>query len=327
MSKTKEATLSKLEEKLPTKLPQQFTYWLRPKINEQDSIGLSKYGRSKFPGTVEVIRPGLDHQRRVWKTGLDEFAPEVQMLPSNEKEKKMKEIVELRESLEKMTGFDLSCRESNDFWESETVTVTFSENARPLKPSLNPIDKIKVLWLKAKGNIPFGDDDLYNPRYSGVPFYIETDEMESSKKKNKRNLYKEAISAGVKLEDNYDKLHKICILLQLTRKVNISQMALSDLLDNYIEVNKNNRNELETFVEYAKMDEQELSALYMFNRALHWGIVKYDSSTKVYHRGGTNFAATKGDSIKFLTHPENASHFAEIKNELDKRELQNRGID
>lgn len=35
-------------------------YWVRPKVNQDDAIGLSKYGKSKWTDSVDVYQPLWD---------------------------------------------------------------------------------------------------------------------------------------------------------------------------------------------------------------------------------------------------------------------------
>ena len=72
------------------------------------SIGLDKYGRSKFPTVFEIMQPGRTPDGR-WVTGLDENALSINRIndPLLRQQRK-EEILEMRLELERLTNLDLS---------------------------------------------------------------------------------------------------------------------------------------------------------------------------------------------------------------------------
>ena len=257
-------------------------YWIRPKVNQDDAIGLSKYGKSKWTDSVDVYQPLWDSKLKKYLTGLDENDPEVLSIKDKkEREAKQAELVALREKLEALTGFNLLPQ--SDFWKNEMMV--FSENSKPLVPYLYANDRIKVEWLKRRGDIPFGSHDLYNSKYTDCKFYIETEDEAINKRKNRKNLQKEAIAASVYLENDYDKLFKVCQILGINKKVNVSGATLIDKLDEWIEKNKKYPDSLQKLVDLYGKKVQELQILSDVEDALYYSLIGFDSSTKTYYRG------------------------------------------
>lgn len=299
-------------------------YWVRPKVNQDDAIGLSKYGKSKWTDSVDVYQPLWDSKLKKYLTGLDENDPEVLSIKDKkEREAKQAELVALREKLEALTGFNLLPQ--SDFWENEMMV--FSENSKPLVPYLYANDRIKVEWLKRRGDIPFGSHDLYNSKYTDCKFYIETEDEAINKRKNRKNLQKEAIAASVYLENDYDKLFKVCQILGINKKVNVSGATLIDKLDEWIEKNKKYPDSLQKLVDLYGKKVQELQILSDVEDALYYSLIGFDSSTKTYYRGGVNLGETKNDIVKFFLTPENGTHYIEMKESISKRKQTARGID
>lgn len=299
-------------------------YWVRPKVNQDDAIGLSKYGKSKWTDSVDVYQPLWDSKLKKYLTGLDENDPEVLSIKDKkEREAKQAELVALREKLEALTGFNLLPQ--SDFWKNEMMV--FSENSKPLVPYLYANDRIKVEWLKRRGDIPFGSHDLYNSKYTDCKFYIETEDEAINKRKNRKNLQKEAIAASVYLENDYDKLFKVCQILGINKKVNVSGATLIDKLDEWIEKNKKYPDSLQKLVDLYGKKVQELQILSDVEDALYYSLIGFDSSTKTYYRGGVNLGETKNDIVKFFLTPENGTHYIEMKDSISKRKQTARGID
>lgn len=299
-------------------------YWIRPKVNQDDAIGLSKYGKSKWTDSVDVYQPLWDSKLKKYLTGLDENDPEVLSIKDKkEREAKQAELVALREKLEALTGFNLLPQ--SDFWKNEMMV--FSENSKPLVPYLYANDRIKVEWLKRRGDIPFGSHDLYNSKYTDCKFYIETEDEAINKRKNRKNLQKEAIAASVYLENDYDKLFKVCQILGINKKVNVSGATLIDKLDEWIEKNKKYPDSLQKLVDLYGKKVQELQILSDVEDALYYSLIGFDSSTKTYYRGGVNLGETKNDIVKFFLTPENGTHYIEMKDSISKRKQTARGID
>lgn len=302
----------------------QFFYWIRPKLNAEDTIGLSKYGKSKWSGCVELIHPAYDERSKKWLTGLDEYDPTVLTLKTqSERTKRQEEIKELRESLERMTGENLSPT-NDEFWSKEILS--FSENTKPLTPYINARDRIKVEWLKRRGDVPFGNHDLYNPKYMDAKFYIETEDESINKRKSAKNLQKEALAASYNLENEHDKLWKICSLLNINKAYNISTESLINKLDEWIERNKKYPDTIESLIELNKKTLHELEGLTVLQLALDFNLVNWDGRSKCYYRGGTTFGSTKDEAVKFLSDPENGHIFVEIKNAVDNKKRNHRGL-
>lgn len=319
-NKEEENIIEKIQEKQLTtdKKARPNYYWIRPKVTEQDAYGLNNYGLSKWRDTLETIPCARDNESGRWLTGLDEFDPKITSIKDvEEREKKQSEIRELREQLERLTGLNLSPNNDN-FWGDYLIVL--SDKSRPFVPHINPKDRIAIEVLKRRGDIPFGADDLYNARYVDAKFYIETEEAEQTNKNSRRKYEKEAIAASFELENDYDKLWKVCYLLGLTKTFNESLSSLIGKVDEYIERNKKYSDELDKLIRLVNLDNIELDGLTIFRKAVRANIVRFDASSKVYYRGGFNMKGSELESVKFLLLPENSGEYGIIVSEVSQKE-------
>lgn len=319
-TKTEETIVAEVREKIvkKEKKARPHYYWIRPKVTDGDVFGLSNYGLSKWRDTIETIPCAYDYEAGKWLTGLDEFDPKILMIEDEEKRKsKQEEVKTLRESLERQTGLNLSAT-NHEFWENYLIVL--SDRSRPFIPMLNPKDRIAIEVLKRRGDIPFGSHDLYNANYTDAKFYIETEEAEANVRKNRRTLEKEAIAASFSLEKDYDRLWKICYLLQLTKTANESTQSLVEKVDEYIERNKKQGDELQKLLDLNSLSDGDLDALTYFRKAVKANIIKFDRETKLFYRGGFNMKSTELESIKVLTLPDNTADYVDIIQEVNRKE-------
>ena len=92
---------------------------IRPYFNaDVENMGLQKYGLSLFDGAFHeesIACLELNGIRR-YITGLNEFSPEVKMLPLEEQEAKVKQIRMVVAQLEKDLAANVVDPEDKDFW-------------------------------------------------------------------------------------------------------------------------------------------------------------------------------------------------------------------
>lgn len=293
-------------------------YWVRPRLTGDDAYGLSTQGYSKWRDCPDILQCAYDTYSKRWLTGLDENDPLILSIP-NEEERiaKQEEVRKLRENLEKLTGYDLSAN-NDDFWSDYIISL--SDKTKPFVPFLNPRDRITIEVLKRRGDIPFGSNDLYNAKYTDAKFYIETEESEQSNKKNRRKLEKQALAASFEMEEDYDKLWKVCFLLQLTKTPNESSASLVGKVDDFIERNKKYPDELERLITLVEMDNMELDTLTYVEKGIKAGVISFSRDAKQYYRGGVSLGESKLVAAKTLSLPDNSSLFGEIVEEVQRKE-------
>ena len=86
-------------------------------------MGLEDYGMSLFDGVTHNEQLACLENNGVIRyiTGLNEFAPDVKMLPPKEKEAKIKEIRKVVAQLEAELAANVVAVDDKDFWNKLTV--------------------------------------------------------------------------------------------------------------------------------------------------------------------------------------------------------------
>ena len=139
---------------------------VRPFIDGKvENMGLEDYGMLIFPGTgQEEQLAAIDRNGVVrYVTGLDEFAPEVQLLPEEKKEAVITNIRHIVSYLEKQLATNVIKVDDENFWDKVTllkpnnqkfwgpITLRCSNEPTFFKPKEDAYDLIKIVAIEAGG--------------------------------------------------------------------------------------------------------------------------------------------------------------------------------
>jgi len=163
---------------------------VRPYFNpDKENMGLETYGLSLHDGVYHEESLACLEMNGVkrYVTGLNEFAPEVKMLPPKERKLKIKEIREVVAELEASLAANVVDPEDKDFWNNLTImspnndkfwdkiSLRCGNDPVFLDPEVDPYDRIKLYAIRAGGFSIVSSslkDAKSNPR--GVKFYLDT---------------------------------------------------------------------------------------------------------------------------------------------------------
>jgi hypothetical protein len=164
---------------------------IRPYVDTSVSnMGLERYNMALFEGVAQeesiVYLDPTGSGKRRYVTGLNEFAPEVQMLPIDDKEAKIKDIRECVAIIERYFGNALEI-DDKDFWNKvqtarpdnysfwEKITMRLSNDPIFLDPKNDIYDLIKLKAIEAGGfsMIASSLDDVRKKASRGVKFYLD----------------------------------------------------------------------------------------------------------------------------------------------------------
>jgi hypothetical protein len=132
--------------------------------NSMSNMGLEHYGQSLFDGVKHYEQLACLEQNGVvrYVTGLNEFAPEIRLLPAEEKAAKTREIRIAVAELEKELAANVLDVESPTFWNEvkllkpdnkdfwNKITMSCGNDPVFLDPA-NPYDRIKLYAVEAGG--------------------------------------------------------------------------------------------------------------------------------------------------------------------------------
>jgi hypothetical protein len=194
-----------------------------------DNMGLQKYGLSLFDGAFheESIACLEVNGIRRYVTGLNEFAPEVKLLPLEEQESKIKQIRTVIAQLEKELAANVIDPEDKDFWNKvkllkpdngdfwDKIKVRCGNEPLHLDSEKDPYDLIRLYAIEA-GGFSIVAKSLDDAKRMPTPpkFYLDKLEDTASTKTEVKKLRNKALAELQKLFDkNQNKLFYIAKVL------------------------------------------------------------------------------------------------------------------
>jgi hypothetical protein len=276
-------------------------------------IGLDKHGRSKFPGTFEVIQPAKGPDGR-WITGIDEYALSIKSISDPIlREQRQEEVRGIREELERTTGYNLSA--TSDFWNTYYIKIVE-------KLALNfdiPQDRIKYYVLLANGDAAPELEARNNPDFIHTKFYMHRSENEEGQKAVKSRERDKAIADLYTMYDNKSKLVIIGkYVLGNKVKETMSQDGVYNLMREAIQTDKEGT-VVRKFNEATSKTIEELQYKLIIDEAVTRHVIRIREG--YYQRGNATYGKTLKDVVKFLSSPENANEFASIKEEVEEKRV------
>ena len=216
---------------------------VRPYFDKQaTNMGLEEYGMSLFDGVTHNEQLACLDMNGVirYVTGLNEFAPEIKLLPEDEREARIREIRASVAELEKELGANIIDINDKDFWNKvklltpnnkefwNKIDMACGNQPVYLDPA-KPFDRIKLHAIEAGGfaMIAKSYDDA---RSKAVPpkFYLDKEEETVMVRTEYKKLRNKAYSELQKLFDkNSTKLFYIAKVVD----ANSSQYRKSTPLD------------------------------------------------------------------------------------------------
>tara|TARA_B110000196_G_scaffold319334_1_gene337104 strand:+ start:2170 stop:3195 length:1026 start_codon:yes stop_codon:yes gene_type:complete len=305
------------------------TIAIRPYFDKtKENMGLENYGLALFDGVYHQESLACLEMNGVkrYVTGLNEFAPDVKMLPPGEKEIKVKEIRATVCQLEKELAANVLDPEDKDFWNKVSllrpdndkfwarISLRCGNDPVYLDPGKDPYDLIKLYAINA-GGFSIVAKSLKDAKKSNrkPKFFLDKLEesihtrTESSKLRNK---------CLVELEKMYDS--NIAKLMYVAKIVDVNSAqytkstpsdVLYENMDNYINgdgVESNKKKATEKFLKACKESMEDLKIQALVKDTLYYKFI----TTK-----GNGWIETLDSNIKlgkkpteiltFLKNPEN----------------------
>tara|TARA_R100000908_G_scaffold64394_2_gene48178 strand:+ start:1174 stop:2187 length:1014 start_codon:yes stop_codon:yes gene_type:complete len=193
------------------------TVAIRPYFNKnRNNMGLENYGMSLHEGVYheESLACLEINGIKRYVTGLNEFAPDVKLLPPGEQEIKVKEIRKAVCQLEKELAANVIDPEDKDFWNKvellkpnndkfwSKISLRCGNDPVYLDPSTDPYDLVKLYAIHA-GGFSMVAKSLQAAKDKSVPpkFYLDQLEETISTRTEYSKLRNKAL---VELQNLYD---------------------------------------------------------------------------------------------------------------------------
>jgi hypothetical protein len=302
---------------------------IRPFFNSsKQNMGLENYGMALHDGVwheENLACLELNGVKR-YVTGLNEFAPDVKMLPPAEKEAKIKEIRKTVAQLEAELASNVIDVEDKDFWNKVTllkpdndkfwsrISLRCGNDPVFLDPSKDPYDLVKLYAINAGGFSIVGKSLKDAKKAVNAPkFYLDQLEETISERTQYTKVKNKAL---VELQKLYDK--DITKLMYVAKAVDIDSVQYTkstpndimyENMDAFINGDGNESNKkkaAEGFIEAANSSMEDLKIRALVKDALYYRFLVTKASGWIE----TIFSSEKlgkrpGEVMEYLKDPAN----------------------
>lgn len=292
------------------------------------NMGLENYQMSLMDGVYheeQLACLEINGIKR-YVTGLNEFAPEVKMLPADEKEAKIREIREVVSSLEQDLAANVIDPESKDFWKEvkllrpdndefwSRITLKCGNDPVFLDPVKDPYDLVKLYAIEA-GGFSIVSKSLEDAKGRPTPpkFFLDKLETTAANRTEISKLRNKALAELVKL---YDKQANKMFLVAKVVDANSTQYTkntpndiIYENLDNYINglgVDRDKKKTAQVFLDTSRLNMETLKLKAIVKDATQYRMITTKSDGMIYDLdSGTALGRTPSDVVAFLKNPLN----------------------
>lgn len=302
---------------------------VRPYFNaSRQNMGLEQYGMALHEGVwheESLACLELNGVKR-YVTGLNEFAPEVKMLPPGDKEVKIKEIRKVVAQLEAELASNVLDLEDKDFWNKVTllkpdndkfwsrISMRCGNDPVFLDPAKDPYDLIKIYAINAGGFSMVGKTLKEAKKAVNPPkFYLDQLEETISERTEYTKLRNRALVA---LQDLYDtdttKLMYVAKCVDL-ESIQYTKSTPNDIMyenmDMYINgegTEGNKKRAAKQFLEAAKDSMEDLKIRALVKDAMYYRFLVPKSSGWIEAMDSSEkLGKRSGEVIEYLKNPSN----------------------
>ena len=295
--------------------------------NSASNMGLEDYGMSLFDGVTHNEQLAcLDNNGVVrYITGLNEFAPEIKLLPIEEKEARVREIRKAVADLEQELAANVIDIEDKEFWNKvlllkpnnaefwNKINISCGNDPLFLDPK-DPYDRIKLHAIEA-GGFSLVAKSLEDARAKAVPpkFYLDKEEETVMVRTEYKKLRNKALSELQKLFDkNSTKLFYIAKVVDINStqyRKSTPNDVIYENMDNYIAGlggENNKERAAKTFMETANMDMETLKIKSIVRDSVFFKYIVNKADGYIYHtKTGAMLGRNVSDVVEHLKNPLN----------------------
>ena len=314
---------------------------VRPYFDSSASnMGLEDYGMSLFDGVTHNEQLAcLDNNGVVrYVTGLNEFAPEIKLLPTEEKEARVREIRKAVAELEQELAANVIDVEDKDFWNKVTllkpnnsefwnkISLSCGNDPVFLDPK-DPYDRIKLYAIEA-GGFSLVAKSLEDARAKAVApkFYLDKEEETVMVRTEYKKLRNKALSELQKLFDkNSTKLFYIAKVVDINStqyRKSTPNDVIYENMDNYIaglagETNKERA--AKTFMETANLDMETLKIKSIVRDSVFFKYIVSKADGYIYHtKTNALLGRNVSDVVEHLKNPLNEDILKDLNSACEK---------
>jgi len=305
--------------------------------NSVSNMGLEDYGLSLFDGVKHFEQLACIEKNGIvrYVSGLNEFAPEIKLLPEEERNAKIKEIRTSVAELERELAANILDIEDKDFWNKvkllrpdnkefwNQISISCGNEPLYLDPS-DPYDRIKLHALE-HGGFSIVAKSYEDARSRAVPpkFYLDKEEETVTVRTEYKKLRNNALAELQKLYDkNSSKLFYIAKVVDgasIQYKKSTPLDIIYDNMDRHINgegIESNKERAARSFLDASKsnMESLKIRAIVKDSTFFKYIITKADGH--IYHASSNSLLGKNvTDVVEYLKNPLNE----EILNDLNSK--------
>jgi hypothetical protein len=308
--------------------------------NSMSNMGLEHYGQSLFDGVKHYEQLACLEQNGVvrYVTGLNEFAPEIKLLPAEERDAKVKEIRNAVAELERELAANVLDVNSPTFWNDvvllkpgnkefwNKITMSCGNDPVFLDPA-DPYDRIKLYAVEA-GGFSLISRSYEDARSKAVPpkFYLDKVTETSGIKTEYKKLKNKALAELQKLFDkNSTKLFYIAKAVD-TASVQYKKYTPNDVIydnmDRHINgegTEGNKERAAKGFMEAAALDMETLKIKAIVKDSIFFKYITNKADGYIYHtKTNALLGRNTSDIIEYLKNPLNEDILKDLNAQVEK---------
>lgn len=317
------------------------TIAIRPYFNpNKENMGLETYGLSLHDGVFHQESLACLEMNGVkrYVTGLNEFAPDVKMLPPKEKKKKIAEIRKVVSELEAELAANLVDPDDKEFWNK--LTVMKPDNSKfwdkiqlrcgndPvfLDADVDPYDRIKLYAIKAGGfSIVAGSLKEAKKAQNNPKFYLDTVEETLTTRTELTKIKNKALSSLQELYDsNPTKLMyvaKVADVDSVQYTKNTPNDIMYENMDTYINGNggeSNKKRAASQFLEVSKLGMEELKIRALIKDGLYYRFITTKAGGWIEPiDSGVRMGKRPSEVLEFLQKPDNEEQLLSLMDKVE----------
>lgn len=301
---------------------------IKPFFNpSKQNMGLENYGMALHDGVYheETLACLEINGVKRYVTGLNEFAPDVKLLPPGEREIKVKEIRATVSQLEKDLAANVVDPDDKEFWNKLTllkpdndkfwsrINLRCGNDPVYLDPETDPYDLIKIHAIKAGGFSIVAKSLKDAKKASPTPkFYLDTVEESISTRTEYSKLRNKALVA---LEQMYNKnntklmyVAKIVDFDSVQYTKNTPIDVIYENMDIHINgegTESNKKKAAESFIKASKLSMEDLKVTALVKDCLYYRFITTKAGGWIETLdSGVKLGKRQEEVVKFLKKPE-----------------------
>ena len=308
--------------------------------NRSSNMGLEEYGMTLFDGVTHNEQLACLENNGVIRyiTGLNEFSPEINHLPKEEKEARIKQIRIAVSELEKELAANYIETDDLQFWNKvkllkpdntefwNKIVISCGNEPVYLDPK-DPFDRVKLYAIEA-GGFSIVAKSFDDARSKSVPpkFYLDKEEETVMVRTEYKKLRNKALSELQKLFDkNSAKLFYIAKVVDINstqyRKATPSDVIYENM-DRYIngdggETNKERA--AKSFMDTANMDMETLKIKSIVRDSVFFKYIINKADGFIYHaKSNSLLGRNVSDVVEFMKNPLNEDILKDLNTACEK---------